>query len=162
MQRFDGVDFLEIDASSTRKRLAVRGLAREFVTERLMPVIQKHIRPAPSPWISSPRWRAGVLRAPTSRATAAPGSTTFAYGLIIAGAGARRQRLRSFVSVQGALCMFPILAYALTREEQVPPEMPRHGDRLLRLPRRLRSIPPACAPWPARTGIPTSSTEAKM
>ncbi|HZE18628.1 MAG TPA: acyl-CoA dehydrogenase family protein, partial [Candidatus Angelobacter sp.] len=44
MQRFDGVDFLEIDGLFNEEELAVRALTREFVSDRLMPVIAKHHR----------------------------------------------------------------------------------------------------------------------
>src|SRR5689334_9037801 len=44
MEKFDGVDYLEIDGLFSEEEIAVRDTIRQFVTDRVMPVIEKHNR----------------------------------------------------------------------------------------------------------------------
>jgi len=111
MQRFDGVDFLEIDGLFNEEELAVRGLAREFVTERLMPVIQKHHQAGTFPTELVPQMAELGFYGANIQGYGCAGLNNVAYGLIMQELERGDSGLRSFVSVQGALCMYPILAY---------------------------------------------------
>ena len=116
MQRFDGVDFLEIDGLFNEEELAVRGLAREFVTERLMPVIEKHHRAGTFPTELVPQMAELGFYGANIQGYGCAGLNNVAYGLIMQELERGDSGLRSFVSVQGALCMYPNLAYG--SEEQ--------------------------------------------
>ncbi|HXF58815.1 MAG TPA: acyl-CoA dehydrogenase family protein [Candidatus Saccharimonadales bacterium] len=116
MQRFDGVDFLEIDGLFNEEELAVRGLAREFVTERLMPVIAKHHRDGTFPTDLVPVMAELGFYGANIHGYECAGLNNVAYGLIMQELERGDSGLRSFVSVQGALCMYPIYAYG--NEEQ--------------------------------------------
>ena len=56
MQKFDGVDFLEIDGLFSDEEILVRDSVRRFVQDRVLPVIEKHNRegtfPAADKWMS--------------------------------------------------------------------------------------------------------------
>ena len=111
MQRFDGVDFLEVDGLFNEEELAVRGLARDFVTERLMPVIEKHHRAGTFPTELIPQMAELGFYGANIQGYGCAGLNNVAYGLIMQELERGDSGLRSFVSVQGALCMFPIYAY---------------------------------------------------
>ena len=44
MARFDGVDFYDIDGLLTEEEVAIRDSVREWVEERVIPVIEGHCR----------------------------------------------------------------------------------------------------------------------
>jgi glutaryl-CoA dehydrogenase len=111
MQRFDGVDFLEIDGLFTEEELAVRALAREFVSDRLMPIIEKHHRAGTFPAELVPEMAQLGFYGANIHGYGCAGLNNVAYGLIMQELERGDSGLRSFVSVQGALCMFPIYAY---------------------------------------------------
>ena len=111
MQRFDGVDFLEIDGLFSEEELAVRELARQFVTDRLMPVIEKHNRAGTFPSDLIPEMGELGFYGANIHGYGCAGLNNVAYGLIMQELERGDSGLRSFVSVQGALCMYPILAY---------------------------------------------------
>ena len=127
MQRFDGVDFLEIDGLFNEEELAVRGLARQFVTDRLMPVIEKHHRAGTFPADLVPEMAELGFYGANIQGYGCAGLNNVAYGLIMQELERGDSGLRSFVSVQGALCMFPIHAYGSDEQKnKYLPEM-AHG-----------------------------------
>ncbi len=111
MQRFDGVDFLEIDGLFNEEELAVRALAREFVSDRLMPIIEKHHRAGTFPAELVPEMAQLGFYGANIHGYGCAGLNNVAYGLIMQELERGDSGLRSFVSVQGALCMYPIYAY---------------------------------------------------
>ena len=41
MEKFDGVDFMEIDSLFSEEEILIRDTARKFVQDKLMPIIDK-------------------------------------------------------------------------------------------------------------------------
>ena len=73
MPRFPGVDYLSIDSQFSEQELMVRQTARQFVDDRVSPVIRDCFRDATIPhanWF--PRWAGSVFSARIWKATAAP------------------------------------------------------------------------------------------
>src|SRR3989442_10936383 len=99
MQRFDGVDFLEIDGLLNEEELAVRGLARQFVTDRLMPIIEKHNRAGTFPMDLIPEMAELGFYGANIQGYECAGLNNVAYGLIMQELERGDSRLRSFVSV---------------------------------------------------------------
>ena len=125
MVKFDGVDFLEIDGLFSEEEIAVRDTIRGFVTDRVMPVIEKHNREGTFPAHLIPEMgELGVYGATIAEKYGCAGLNNVAYGLIMQELERGDSGLRSFVSVQGGLCMYPILAYG-TEEQRMKylPEM---------------------------------------
>src|SRR5437016_14437917 len=83
MERFDGVDFLEVDGLFKEEELAVRGLARQFVSDRLMPVIAKHHRDGTFAMELVPDMAERAVYAPRIQGYGGPGLNNVAYGRII-------------------------------------------------------------------------------
>jgi glutaryl-CoA dehydrogenase len=111
MQRFDGVDFMEIDSLFSDEEIAVRDTIREFVSDKVIPIIEKHNREGTFPAHLIPEMGELGVYGATIQGYGCPGLNNVAYGLIMQELERGDSGLRSFVSVQGGLCMYPILAY---------------------------------------------------
>ena len=118
MQPFRGVDYLHIDSLFNEQELLVRQTARQFVDERVMPVIRDCFRDARFPSDVIPELgRLGFLGA-NLEGYGCAGMSNVEYGLIMQELERGDSGLRSFVSVQGALVMYPILTYGSEEQKQ--------------------------------------------
>ena len=111
MKKFDGVDFIEIDGLFSEEEIAVRETIRNFVTDRVMPIIEKHNREGTFPCHLIPEMAALGVYGANIQGYGCAGLNNVAYGLIMQELERGDSGIRSFVSVQGGLCMYPILAY---------------------------------------------------
>jgi len=125
MEKFDGVDFLEIDGLFSEEEIAVRDTIRQFVTDRVMPIIEKHNREGTFPAHLIPEMAELGVYGANIHGYGCPGLNNVAYGLIMQELERGDSGLRSFVSVQGGLCMYPILAYG--SDEQKNKYLPEMG-----------------------------------
>ncbi|HEX7077505.1 MAG TPA: acyl-CoA dehydrogenase family protein [Candidatus Eisenbacteria bacterium] len=124
MQKFDGVDFMEVDGLFSEEEIAVRDTIREFVTDRVIPIIEKHNREGTFPAHLIPEMAALGVYGANINGYGCPGLNNVAYGLIMQELERGDSGLRSFVSVQGGLCMYPILAYGSdAQKNKYLPEM---------------------------------------
>ncbi len=117
MARFTGVDLYEIDPLFTEEERQVRDHVRAWVEERYLPIVEKAYEEAYFPMDLVPELaEMGLLGATLPEAHGGAGISYTAYGLAMQELERGDSGLRSFVSVQGALCMYPIFAYG--SEEQ--------------------------------------------
>ena len=117
MRPFAGVDFYAIDEQLQEEEKLVRQSVRDFVNEQYLPIVEEHYENATFPCDMIPKIaELGVLGAnlPTEYGCAGLGDVS--YGIAMQELEAGDSGLRSFVSVQGALVMYPIFAYG--SEEQ--------------------------------------------
>jgi len=117
MRPFDGVDFYLFDNQLNEEEKLVRQSVRTWVRERYLPIVEEHFERATFPTQMIPEIaHLGVLGAnlPTDYGCAGLGDV--AYGLAMQELEAGDSGLRSFVSVQGALVMYPIFTFG--SEEQ--------------------------------------------
>lgn len=120
---FRGVDYLLIDSLFSEQELLVRQTARRFVDERVVPVIKDHFRDATFPKDLVPEMgRLGFFGA-NLEGYGCAGMSNVEYGLIMQEIERGDSGLRSFVSVQGGLVMYPILTYG--SDEQKKKWLPR-------------------------------------
>ena len=113
---FRGVDYLLIDSQLSEQELMVRQTARRFVDECVLPVIRECFRESRFPReLVSEMASLGFLGA-NLEGYGCAGMSNVEYGLIMQELERGDSGLRSFVSVQGALVMYPILEYG--SEEQ--------------------------------------------
>lgn len=108
---FAGVDFLGLDEMYTDEERAVRDLAREFVDREVLPIIEECAWEGRFPRELVPKMAALNLFGPTISDYGLPGLNNVAYGLINQELERGDSGLRSFVSVQSALVMFPVHRY---------------------------------------------------
>jgi len=119
MARFPGVDYLRIDSLFSEQELLVRETARRFVDEQVTPLIRDCFRDARFPKELIPEMaRLGFLGA-NLEGYGCAGMSNVEYGLIMQEIERGDSGLRSFVSVQGALVMYPILTFGSEEQKQL-------------------------------------------
>jgi glutaryl-CoA dehydrogenase len=113
---FRGVDYLQIDSLFSPDELLVRQTARRFADERILPLIRDCYRDARFPTeLVAEMAELGFLGA-NLEGYGCAGMSNVEYGLIMQELERIDSGVRSFVSVQGALVMYPIHSYG--SEEQ--------------------------------------------
>ena len=118
------VDFYRIDTLLSDEEKMVRQSVRTFVDERIRPIIGRCFEESRFPKEIIPELASlGVLGANLPEKYGCAGVSNVAYGLITQELEAGDSGIRSFASVQGALCMYPI--YAFGTEEQRQRWLPR-------------------------------------
>jgi glutaryl-CoA dehydrogenase len=118
MPRFPGVDYLLIDCQFNEQELLVRQTARQFVDDRIIPVIRDCFRDGRFPSELIPEMgRLGFFGA-NLEGFGCAGMSNVEYGLVMQELERGDSGLRSFVSVQGALVMYPILTYGSDDQKQ--------------------------------------------
>lgn len=123
MASFRGVDYMAIDSLFDEQELLVRQTARQFVDERVLPLIRDCYREARFPNELIPEMaRLGFFGA-NLEGYGCAGMSNVEYGLIMQELERGDSGIRSFASVQGALVMFPI--YTFGSEEQKNEWLPR-------------------------------------
>ena len=115
---FQGVDFLELDSLLTEDEKVVRASVRQWVEENVKPIIEKHAQAGTFPTELIPEiGRLGYLGA-NLEGYGCAGMSAVEYGLVMQELERGDSGLRSFVSVQGALVMYPIHAYGSEEQKQ--------------------------------------------
>src|SRR5688500_5254343 len=110
-------DFYDIDSVLAEEERAVRDSVRQFVDERVLPIIGNCYIDGRFPKELIPEMAAlGVLGANLPEEYGCSGLNNVAYGLIMQELERGDSGIRSFASVQGALVMYPIHAFG--SEEQ--------------------------------------------
>ncbi|MCS6953005.1 MAG: acyl-CoA dehydrogenase family protein [Bryobacterales bacterium] len=116
MAPFRGVDFLHIDSLFSEDELLARQTARQFVEDRVIPIIRDCYREARFPMELIPEMAALGFFGANLEGYGCAGINNVAYGLILQELERGDSGIRSFVSVQSALVMYPILTFG--SEEQ--------------------------------------------
>src|ERR1700682_1901488 len=118
MPRCPGVDYLLIDSQFSEQELLVRQTARRFVDERVQPVVRDCFREARFPSELIPELgRLGFLGANLEGYGCAVMSNV-EYGLVMQEIERGDSGLRSCVSVQSALVMYPILTFGSDEQKR--------------------------------------------
>ncbi len=112
-------DFLGIDSLLSEEELLLRSTVRRYVEERILPHVADWYEQGtlPAREIASDLGRLGLLGMQLSGFGCADSSAT-AYGLACLELEAGDSGVRSFMSVQGALAMFPIWAYGSDEQRE--------------------------------------------
>ena len=120
---FRGVDYMLFDSLLSEQELLVRQTARRFVDERVLPLIRDCYRDGRFPIeLIAQIGELGFLGA-NLEGYGCAGMSNVEYGLVMQEIERGDSGLRSFVSVQGALVMYPI--YTFGTEEQKAHWLPR-------------------------------------
>jgi glutaryl-CoA dehydrogenase len=117
MPPFAGVDYLDFDSMLNDEELLARGTARQFVDDQIIPVIEKHFRESTFPVELLPQL--GDLGFFGSNLTGygCAEMSNVAYGLVMQELERGDSGLRSFVSVQSGLVMYPIHTYGSSAQK---------------------------------------------
>ncbi|MEX2584009.1 MAG: acyl-CoA dehydrogenase family protein [Gemmatimonadota bacterium] len=124
MARFTGVDYFDVDSLLSEEERMIRDTVREWVDDELMPVIQEAYIERRLPRELIPQMaELGIFGANLPEEYGCAGLNNVAYGLIMQELERGDSGIRSFASVQGALCMYPI--YAFGSDEQKSAYLPK-------------------------------------
>jgi glutaryl-CoA dehydrogenase len=118
MPRFPGVDYIQFDSLLSEQELMVRQTARQFVDDRVVPIIRESYNSATFPKeLIAEMGDLGFFGA-NLEGYGCAGMNNVEYGLIMQELERGDSGLRSFVSVQGALVMFPIHEFGSDEQKQ--------------------------------------------
>ena len=108
---FQGLDYADIESQLAEEERMIRDSVREWVTAEVLPVIEHHFREGTFPNRLIPAIGEMGLLGANLHGYGCAGLGAVAYGLIMQELERGDSGLRSFVSVQGGLVMYPIHAF---------------------------------------------------
>jgi glutaryl-CoA dehydrogenase len=110
--KFQGVDFFDVDSLLSEEERMIRDTIREWVDDRVMPIIQDAYINRRFPRELIPEMgELGILGPNLPEKYGCAELNNVAYGLINQELERADSGLRSFASVQGSLVMYPIFAF---------------------------------------------------
>ncbi|QDU68616.1 acyl-CoA dehydrogenase family protein [Engelhardtia mirabilis] len=117
MAEYRHLDYMLLDEKFSEEELMVRDAVRTWTSERFIPLIMDHFEAGTFPTELTPELaELGVFGPTIPEEYGGAGLNSVSYGLICQELERGDSGLRSFVSVQGSLVMYPI--YAFGSEEQ--------------------------------------------
>jgi glutaryl-CoA dehydrogenase len=128
--KFRGVDFIAFDALLTDDERLVRDTARKFIEENLIPIIEECNRAGRFPReLVKPMGELGFFGA-SLKGYGCAGMSNVEYGLVTQELERGDSGVRSFVSVQSALVMYPIYAFGSDEQKQTWLPALQKGEKL--------------------------------
>ena len=117
MDSFVGVDYFNIESLLSEEEILVRNTVRDFVSQEIIPIIEKCNRESRFPLELLPRMASLGIFGPTlPQKYGGAEMNNIAYGLVMQELERGDSGIRSFASVQSALVMYPIFTFG--SEEQ--------------------------------------------
>ncbi|MCU1307281.1 MAG: gcdH [Acidobacteriaceae bacterium] len=128
--KFKGVDFIEFDSLLSEDEILVRDNTRKWVEEKIIPIIEQCNREGRFPRELVPEMGELGFFGANLKGYGCAGMSNVEYGLVTQELERGDSGLRSFVSVQSALVMYPI--YAFGSDEQKDKWLPQlaKGEKL--------------------------------
>ena len=118
MSRYEGVDFYKMEQHLTEEEIMVRDLVRDWVDERVIPIIEEYYTKGTFPTeLISEIGEMGLFGCNLEGYECA-GLSNVAYGLVCQELERGDSAIRSCVSVQGSLSMYPIHAFGTEEQKQ--------------------------------------------
>src|SRR5260221_1310769 len=123
MAGYSGVDFIVFDPQRNDEKKPVRQPARQFVENEVIPIIEKHSREGTFPRHLVPQLGELGFFGANLQGYGCVGMSNVAYGLVTQELERGDSGLRSFLSVQTALVMYPIYAHGnyAPKDKWLPP-----------------------------------------
>ncbi|MFO7768916.1 MAG: acyl-CoA dehydrogenase family protein [bacterium] len=124
MERFEGVDYMDFDSLLAEEEVLIRDTVRGFVEDEVVPVIEEEFSEERSPHLWAEKLASlGLFGSYLPEEYGGAGANNVAYGLICQELERGDSGLRSFVSVQSSLVMWPIFAYGSQEQKEtyLPP-----------------------------------------
>src|SRR2546421_7679938 len=130
MPKYSGVDFIDFDSQLNDEEKLVRQAAREFVENEIIPIIEKHSREATFPMHLVPQLGELGFFGASLHGYGCAGMSSVAYGLMTQELERGDSGIRSFVSLQSALVMYPIYAFGSEQQKQQWLPAMQKGEKL--------------------------------
>jgi glutaryl-CoA dehydrogenase len=118
MAKLNPFDLYDIDSQLSEEERMIRDSVARFVDERAMPVIAHHFDEGTFPAELVPEIADLGLLGSSLEGYGCAGLNSVSYGLICQELERCDSGLRSFVSVQSSLCMYPIYAYGSDEQRE--------------------------------------------
>lgn len=120
MPRFKGVDYYHLDDLLSEDEKLARNTVRDFVDEKVLPVIEKHFDDGVFPMDLVPAMaKLGLFGSTLPAKYGCAELNNVAYGLIMQELERGDSGIRSFVSVQSGLVMYPIFTFGSEDQKDV-------------------------------------------
>jgi glutaryl-CoA dehydrogenase len=128
--KFKNVDYIEFDAMLNDDERLVRDTARKFIEDNLIPIIEECNRAGRFPReLVKPMAEMGFFGA-SLKGYGCAGMSNVEYGLVTQELERGDSGVRSFVSVQSALVMYPIYAFGSEEQKQTWLPAMQQGEKL--------------------------------
>ncbi|MFQ5797367.1 MAG: acyl-CoA dehydrogenase family protein [Bacteroidota bacterium] len=117
MAKFSGVDYYNVESLLSEEEVLVRDTVREFVSAKVIPIIERYNREGKFPMELVPKMaELGLLGANLPSKYGCAEMNSVAYGLVMQELERGDSGIRSFASVQSALVMYAVFMFG--SEEQ--------------------------------------------
>src|SRR5229473_1985998 len=128
--KFKGVDFIQYDSLLTEEERLVRDTTRQFIEDNLIPIIEECNRAGRFPReLVKPMADLGFFGA-SLKGYGCAGMGNVEYGLMTQELERGDSGVRSFVSVQSGLCMYPIYEFGSEEQKQTWLPAMQKGEKL--------------------------------
>src|ERR1700689_1578808 len=128
--KFQGFDFLHLDASLSEEERLVRRTAREFAEANVIPIIEDCFRDGRFPRELVPEMGKLGFYGATLEGYGCAGMSNVEYGLVMQERERGDSGLRSFVSVQSALVMYPLYTFGSEAQKNTWLPLMASGEKL--------------------------------
>ena len=118
MPSFSGVDFLDFDSLLSAEEKLARATARKFVDDEILPIIEQHNREGKFPLHLVPMMADLGFFGANLNGYGCAGMSNVEYGLVMQEIERGDSAIRSFVSVQSALVMYPIYSFGSAEQKE--------------------------------------------
>src|SRR6202142_2983732 len=118
MPSFPGVDFLDFDSLLSNDEKLARQTSRRFVDEEVLPIIEQHNREGKFPLQLVKKMAELGFFGANLKGHGCAEMSNVEYGLVMQEIERGDSAIRSFVSVQSALVMYPIHAFGSAAQKE--------------------------------------------
>ncbi len=131
MQRFIGVDYFDLESLLSEDEKLIRDSVRDFVSIEIIPVIEKYNRECKFPHhLISKMAELGYLGATLPQKYSCAELNNVSSGLIMQELERGDSSIRSFVSVQSSLVMYPIFTFGSEEQKELWLPLLARGEKI--------------------------------
>lgn len=128
---FMGVDYYNIESLLSEEETMIRNTVREFVSGEVIPIIEEYNRKSEFPMHLIPKMaELGLFGSNLPPEYDCAGMNNVAYGLVMQELERGDSGLRSFVSVQSALVMYPIFTFGSDEQKDYWLPLLARGEKI--------------------------------
>ncbi len=131
MQQFTGVDYINIQSLLSEEEIMIRDTVREFVSEQIIPIIEKYNRESKFPvQLVSKMAELGLFGTTFPSKYGCADLNYVSYGLVAQELERGDSAIRSFVSVQSSLVMYPIFTFGSEEQKNYWLPLLTNGEKI--------------------------------
>lgn len=117
--KLDGLDYLDLSSHLSENEIMVQQSARDFVGKEIIPIIDEHFENGTFPFNLIPKFsEMGFFGINLPKEDGGGGMNNIIYGLVCQEIERGDSGIRSFISVQSSLVMYPIHAFGSNEQRK--------------------------------------------